>query len=89
MYTYCSKFRECLAKKGILKYPGKITISLLEPIKPGLNREEFIKNLEDLKTSIENEDGKKIEKIFIKTKKIRKEIVEAGQDVEKPDFGRK
>ena len=34
-------------KKGILKYPGKITISLLEPIKPGLNRDEFIKNLED------------------------------------------
>jgi 1-acyl-sn-glycerol-3-phosphate acyltransferase len=33
-------------KKGIIKYPGKITISLLEPIKPGLNREEFIKNLE-------------------------------------------
>jgi len=51
--------------------------------------DKFIKNLEDLKTSIENEDGKKIEKIFIKTKKIRKEIVEAGQDVEKPDFGRK
>ena len=34
-------------KKGIIKYPGKITISLLEPIKPGLNREEFVKNLED------------------------------------------
>ena len=34
-------------KKGIIKYPGKITISLLEPIKPGLNREEFIKNLEN------------------------------------------
>ncbi len=33
-------------KKGIIKYPGKITISLLEPIKPGLNRDEFIKNLE-------------------------------------------
>ena len=34
-------------KKGILKYPGKITISLLEPIKPGLNRDEFILNLEN------------------------------------------
>ncbi len=33
-------------KKGMIKYPGKITISLLEPIKPGLNRDEFIKNLE-------------------------------------------
>ena len=34
-------------KKGIIKYPGKITISLLEPIKPGLSRDEFIKNLEN------------------------------------------
>jgi len=34
-------------KKGIIKYPGKITISVLEPIKPGLNRNEFIKNLEN------------------------------------------
>jgi len=33
-------------KKGIIKYPGKITISLLKPIKPGLNRDEFINNLE-------------------------------------------
>ena len=33
-------------KRGIIKYPGKITVSLLEPIKPGLNRDEFIKSLE-------------------------------------------
>jgi len=33
-------------KNGIIKYPGKITVSFLEPIKPGLNKEEFIKNLE-------------------------------------------
>ncbi len=33
-------------KTGIIKYPGKITVSFLEPIKPGLNKEEFIKNLE-------------------------------------------
>ena len=51
--------------------------------------DNFIENLEDLKKAIENEDGKKLEKIFIKTKKIRKEIVELGQDVNKPDFGRK
>ena len=51
--------------------------------------DQFIKNLEDLKKAIENEDGKKLEQIFTKTKKIRKNIVEAGQDVEKPDFGRK
>ena len=34
-------------KRGMIKYPGKITISLLEPIKPGLGRDEFIKKLED------------------------------------------
>jgi len=51
--------------------------------------DKFIKNLEDLKKAIENEDGKKLEQIFSKTKKIRKDIVKAGQDVGKPDFGRK
>ena len=51
--------------------------------------DQFIKNLEDLKKAIENEDGKKLEQIFTKTKKIRKDIVKAGQDVKKPDFGRK
>ena len=51
--------------------------------------DNFIANLEDLKKAIENEDGKKLEEIFTKTKKIRKEIVKAGQDVGKPDFGRK
>ena len=33
-------------KQGIIKYPGKIIVSFLEPIKPGLNRDEFIKKLE-------------------------------------------
>ena len=34
-------------KTGIIKCSGKITISFLEPIKPGLNRDDFIKNLEN------------------------------------------
>jgi len=51
--------------------------------------DNFIVNLKDLKKAIENEDGKKLEEIFIKTKKIRKEIIKAGQDVGEPDFGRK
>jgi len=51
--------------------------------------DRFTKNLEDLKKSIKNEDGKKLEQIFKKTKKIRKDIVKAGQDVKNPDFGRK
>ena len=32
-------------KYGITKYPGKITVSFLKPIEPGLNRDEFIRNL--------------------------------------------
>ena len=51
--------------------------------------DKFIENLEDLKKAIESEDGEKLEQIFTKTKKIRKDIVKAGQDVEKPNFGRK
>ena len=33
-------------KEGIIKYPGKITVSFLDPIKPGLSRDEFIRDLE-------------------------------------------
>jgi cyclohexadieny/prephenate dehydrogenase len=50
--------------------------------------DKFIVNLEDLKKAIENGDGKKLESIFTKTKKIRKDIIKAGQDVKKPNFGR-
>ena len=51
--------------------------------------DKFIENLKDLKKAIKNQNEKKLEKIFTKTKKIRKEIIVAGQDIEKPDFGRK
>ena len=51
--------------------------------------DKFIENLKDLKKAINSKNEKKLEKIFIKTKKIRKAIIEAGQDISKPDFGRK
>jgi len=51
--------------------------------------DKFIENLIDLKKAIKSKNEKKLEKIFRKTKKIRKEIIEAGQDIGKPDFGRK
>jgi 1-acyl-sn-glycerol-3-phosphate acyltransferase len=35
-------------KYGIIKYPGKITVSFLKPIKPGLNRDDFMKKLEQI-----------------------------------------
>ena len=33
-------------KQGIVKYPGKITVSFLKAIEPGLNRDDFLRNLE-------------------------------------------
>jgi len=51
--------------------------------------DEFIKNLKDLKKAIKSKNEKKLEKIFIKTRKIRKDIIQAGQDISEPDFGRK
>ena len=51
--------------------------------------DKFIQNLKDLKKAIKGKNEKKLEKIFLETKKIRKEIIKAGQDISKPDFGRK
>ena len=51
--------------------------------------DKFIESLKDLKKAIKSKNEKKLERIFTKTKKIRKEIVKAGQDISKPDFGRK
>ena len=34
-------------KNKIIKYPGKIIVSFLKPIKPGLNKDDFIKILEN------------------------------------------
>ena len=51
--------------------------------------DKFIKNLTDLKKAIKSKNEKKLEKIFTETKKIRKEIIKAGQDIAKPEFGRK
>ena len=48
----------------------------------------FTENLEELKKAILNKDEKKLISIFSSTKKVRKEIIEAGQDTNKPDFGR-
>ena len=72
---------------NLKKLSGKYEIKVFsEPFK---NEEEAIENLRDLKKAIKSKNEKKLEKIFRKTKKIRKEIIEAGQDISKPDFGRK
>ena len=50
---------------------------------------DYSKNLDELKNAIKNKDGEKLMKIFSSTKKVRKEIIKAGQDTDKPGFGRK
>jgi prephenate dehydrogenase len=50
--------------------------------------ESFYKNLEEFKAAIKNKDGDKLIKIFSSTKEVRKEIIKAGQDTEKSNFGR-
>ena len=51
--------------------------------------DNYSKNLEEIKSAIKDKDSKKLLEIFSSTKKVRKEIIEAGQDTEKPGFGRK
>ena len=51
--------------------------------------DNYSKNLEEIKSAIKNKDSKKLLEIFSSTRKVRKEIIEAGQDTEKPGFGRK
>jgi len=51
--------------------------------------DEFSKNIDDFKKAIIEKNGDKLLKIFTSTKNVRKEIIQAGQDVKSPDFGRK
>ena len=51
--------------------------------------DNYSENLNEIKDAIKNKDSKKLLEIFSSTKKVRKEIIEAGQDTDKPGFGRK
>ena len=51
--------------------------------------DNYSKNLDEIKDAIKKKDSKKLLDIFSSTKKVRKEIIEAGQDTDKPGFGRK
>ena len=51
--------------------------------------DNFSDNLEELKRAIKEKNGDKLVKIFSSTRAVRKEIIKAGQDTAKPDFGRK
>jgi cyclohexadieny/prephenate dehydrogenase len=51
--------------------------------------DSFSKNLDEMKKAIQTKNGEKLADMFSSTRKVRKEIIEAGQDTEKPGFGRK
>ena len=51
--------------------------------------DKFIKNLEEFKKAISEKDSKKLIEIFEKSKDFRKSVIKAGQDTDKPNFGRK
>ena len=51
--------------------------------------DNYLENLNEIKDAIKNKNSKKLLEIFSSTKKVRKEIIEAGQDTDKPGFGRK
>ena len=51
--------------------------------------DNFAEKLQELKKAISDKNGDKLFQIFNSTKEIRKEIIKAGQDTSKPNFGRK
>tara|TARA_B100002051_G_C16682397_1_gene610615 strand:- start:403 stop:1302 length:900 start_codon:yes stop_codon:yes gene_type:complete len=51
--------------------------------------DNFVKNLTEFKNAIKEKDSKKLLDIFEKSKEFREAIIKAGQDTDKPDFGRK
>ncbi len=51
--------------------------------------DKFSKSLDEFKEAIAKKDSKKLLEIFEKSREFRKSIIKAGQDTEKPDFGRK
>ena len=53
----------------------------------GINK--FSKSLDEFKKAITEKDSKKLLEIFEKSREFREAIIKAGQDTDKPGFGRK
>jgi len=51
--------------------------------------DNFAEKLQELKKAINDKNGDKLFQIFNSTKEVRKEIIKAGQDTSKTNFGRK
>ena len=54
-----------------------------------LGIDNFIEKLNELKKAVNDKNGDKLFQIFNSTREVRKDIIRAGQDTNKPDFGRK
>ena len=48
----------------------------------------FIRNLNLFKKNIKRRENKQLIKKLINSKKVRKQIIQMKQDIDKPDFGR-
>ena len=51
--------------------------------------DRFSESLGEFKKAIQDKNSEKLLQIFEKSKEFRKSIIKAGQDTDKPDFGRK
>ena len=51
--------------------------------------DSFSENLEEIKKAIQSKNGEKLNNLFSSTRKLREEIIKAGQETDKPNFGRK
>ena len=49
----------------------------------------FSEDLSSLQRAIRSGDGETLHDLFSRTRKIRREVIEQGQDDGRPDFGRK
>jgi cyclohexadieny/prephenate dehydrogenase len=50
--------------------------------------QRFTEDLSHLQRAIRRDDGDTLFDLFTRTRAIRRSVVEQGQDVAKPDFGR-
>ena len=50
---------------------------------------KFSESLDEFKKAIADKNSEKLLEIFSKSKELRKSIIKAGQETDKPDFGRK
>ncbi len=51
--------------------------------------DKFLEDLNELQTAVDRGDGDMLETLFTRTRAIRRSIIDAGQEIDAADFGRK